>query len=57
MKLADKAIDAISQYGDFEWFVSDDPYVGPDPLPDFMNIPENAGDEYPWDDSDYLPFG
>lgn len=57
MKLADKAIDAISQYGDFEWFVSDDPYVGPDPLPDFMNIPENAGDEYPWNDSDYLPFG
>lgn len=28
-KLVDDAVDAISFYGDFEWFVSDDPYVGP----------------------------
>lgn len=27
--LADEAIKDISQYGDFTWFVSDDPYVGP----------------------------
>ena len=27
--LVDDAIDAISKYGDFEWFVSDDPYIGP----------------------------
>lgn len=25
-KLVDDAVDTISQYGDFEWFVSDDPY-------------------------------
>ena len=28
-KLVDDAVAAISQYGDFEWFVSDDPYVSP----------------------------
>lgn len=28
-KLVDDAVEAISKYGDFEWFVSDDPYVGP----------------------------
>lgn len=27
--LADDAIEVISKYGDFEWFVSDDPYVLP----------------------------
>lgn len=27
--LVNDAVDTISQYGDFEWFVSDDPYVGP----------------------------
>lgn len=26
-KLADDAIETISKYGDFEWFVSDDPYI------------------------------
>lgn len=26
-KLVNDAVDAISQYGDFEWFVSDDPYI------------------------------
>lgn len=26
-KLVDGAVDAISQYGDFEWFVSDDPVI------------------------------
>ena len=25
--LVDAAIDTISQYGDFEWFASDDPYI------------------------------
>ena len=47
-KLVDDAVDAISQYGDFEWFVSDDPYIQTDPLPDFMNIPEDAPEELPW---------
>ena len=28
-KLVDDAVEAISQYGDFEWFVSDDPYISP----------------------------
>lgn len=32
--LVNEAVDTISQYGDFEWFVSDDPYV-----PEFMNKP------------------
>ena len=33
-KMVDDAVDAISVYGDFEWFVSDDPYVTPvDNLP------------------------
>ena len=31
--LADAAIDTIKKYGDYEWFVSDDPYVGPDYIP------------------------
>ena len=26
-RLVDNAVDAISQYGDFEWFISDDPYI------------------------------
>ena len=29
--LVDTAIDTISQYGDFEWFVSDDPYIPDEP--------------------------
>ena len=29
-KLVDAAVESISKYGDFEWFVSDDPYVGPE---------------------------
>ena len=28
-KLVDDAVKTISEYGDFEWFVSDDPYIGP----------------------------
>lgn len=27
--MVNDAVDTISKYGDFEWFVSDDPYVGP----------------------------
>ena len=29
-KLVDDAVASISEYGDFEWFVSDDPYDGPE---------------------------
>ena len=47
-KLVDDAVEAISKYGDFEWFVSEDPYI-PKPNDDFMNIPEGAGEEgIPW---------
>ena len=28
--LANTAIETISEYGDYEWFVSDDPYIGPE---------------------------
>lgn len=33
-KLVNDAVDAISKYGDYEWFVSDDPYVPPIPEDD-----------------------
>ena len=39
-KLVDDAIDAISQYGDFERFVADDPYIDfppDDPLPFYIS--------------------
>ena len=42
-RLVDDAIETISQYGDFEWFVSDDPYIK-----DFMYIPPNAPEELPF---------
>ena len=47
-KLVDDAVATISQFGDFEWFVSDDPYI-PEPKPDFMTVPDNAPDEIPWE--------
>ena len=47
-KLVDDAVTAISQYGDFEWFVSDDPYISPEPSPDFMHIPETEEEELPF---------
>jgi hypothetical protein len=66
-KLVDDALETIGQYGDAEWFISDDPYVGTPPwdasdrheppfrdshLPDFMNIPEGSPEEIPFDDED-----
>ena len=50
-KLVDDAVEAISQYGNFEWFVSDDPYISPATTPDFMNIPDDVDEEegMPWD--------
>lgn len=48
-KLIDDAVDVISKYGDFEWFVSDDPYISKVP-PNFMRIPENA------DEDEGMPF-
>lgn len=46
-KFVDDAVDDISEYGDFEWFSSDDPVAKPVQL-DFMNIPEDADDEIPF---------
>lgn len=43
--LVDEAVKTISEFGDFEQFVSDEPYVSPIKLPDFMNIPEDTDDE------------
>lgn len=41
--LVDDAIEAMSQFGDVEWFLSDD--ISPDPAPDFMNIPIGSSEE------------
>lgn len=51
-ELCDDAIKTISQYGDFEWFASDEPYIQRDEMPDledFMNVPEGIDDEVPFD--------
>ena len=42
ISLVDDAVETISQYGDFEMFVSDDP------LAQYMNIPENSDEEIPF---------
>jgi hypothetical protein len=44
--LVDKAVDFINQYGDFERFVSDEPYITIDP----------AELEFPLDDESDLPW-
>ena len=45
--LVDDAVETISKYGDFEWFISDKPYVVT-PRDEFMNIPEDADEEIPF---------
>lgn len=59
-KLVDDAIESISQYGDFEAFVSDDPRVFNPPtqiLPeDSISIPLNADELVPYDTEVDLPF-
>lgn len=47
--LVDKAVEKISEFGDFEWFVSDDPYIGP-------NYDNNGRPIYYPEDDDPLPF-
>ena len=42
ISLVDDAVETISQYGDFEMFVSEDP------LAPYMNIPENSDEEMPF---------
>lgn len=46
-ELVDEAADAISRLGDFEWFVSDDPYVPKTSL-GFMNEPEDYDEPLPF---------
>ena len=49
-KLVDDAVEDISKYGDFEWFVSDDPYVKvEDDTPPWFS----AGEPY---ENDTTPF-
>lgn len=48
-KLVDEAVETISEYGDFEWFVSEDPYVAD--LPPW----QSAGEPFE-DDEDATPF-
>ena len=43
--MVDAAIHDISQYGDFEWFVSDDPYIQSNPSD---NIPPWETPGEPW---------
>ena len=52
-KLVNDAVETISKYGDFEWFVSDDPYISPPFVggkikPDFMLIPDDSPEEVPF---------
>ena len=67
-KLVNAAVETISQYGDFEYFASDDPYVGPrfiDGKPVYypdVNFPVDSGgafeqNDLPWyDDDEYDAF-
>jgi hypothetical protein len=53
--LVDAAVDTISQFGDFEWFVSDDPYISPPYMngsPLFHQSDYNNPDEPPFDVDD-----
>ena len=53
INLVDDAVETISQYGDFEWFVSDDPYIPEKKkniTDDFMYIPDTDKEELPWDE-------
>ena len=52
-KLVNDAVETISKYGDFEWFVSNDPYISPPFVggnikPDFMLIPDDSPEEVPF---------
>ena len=42
-KLIDDAVESIARYGDFEWFISDDPYIPKER--DFMYIPDEVDEE------------
>ena len=52
-KLVDAAVETISQFGDFEEFVSDDPYIGP---PIFDGRPLYYNPDFPPDDPGAVPW-
>ena len=52
-KLVDAAVETIAQYGDFEYFASDDPYIGPPflggkPCYYSTDLPVDDPNEMPW---------
>jgi hypothetical protein len=58
-KLVDAAVETISQFGDFSYFASDDPYVGPpflDGRPCYcpMDLPVDDPAEIPWYSDDQI---
>ena len=59
-KLVDAAIETISQFGNFEYFASDDPYIGPpilDGKPCYYPIEDHPADDpgmMPWYEDDEL---
>jgi len=53
-QLANEAVEAISQYGDFEMFISDDPV--PEPTPHFMRIKKTNEETVPFDEEEILPW-
>ena len=57
--LVDAAVETISQFGDFEYFASDDPYIGPPlldgrPLYCPMDFPLDDPHDVPWETEDDL---
>ena len=46
--LVNDSIEVISKYGDYEWFISEDPYIPKPRLNDFMNIPDGYDEEIPF---------
>ena len=49
-KMVDGAIESISKFGDFEWFVSDDPYLSPEYDSQGKPVYYPTEDVPPWDD-------
>lgn len=49
VKLADDAVEAVSKYCDFEWFVSDEPYVSDKKIPSFVETVDVDEEELPFD--------
>ena len=44
-KLVNDAVESISKYGDFEWFISDDPYSHFPTMDDILRIPDGVDEE------------